>query len=79
MVPVHLFYVKQGTKIWADETGWQVKGKLWWLWIFANERSADHFGGTPGSSPAPLRCAGEEPGEHLGQRQTAAIEATSAA
>ena len=31
--------VKQGTKIWADETGWRVKGKLWWLWIFANGRS----------------------------------------
>lgn len=40
---------------------------------------ADHFGGPPGSSPAPLRSAGEEPGEDLGQRQTAAIEATSAA
>jgi putative transposase len=42
-------------------------------------RIADHFGGPPGSSPAPLRSAGEEPGEELGQRQTAAIEATSAA
>ena len=35
--------VKQGTKIWADETGWRVKGKLWWLWIFANERSAYYW------------------------------------
>ena len=39
----------------------------------------DHFGGPPGSSPAPLRSAGEEPGEDLGQRQSAAIEATDAA
>jgi putative transposase len=39
----------------------------------------DYFGGPPGSSPAPLRSAGEEPGEELGQRQTAAIEETSAA
>jgi putative transposase len=37
---------------------------------------ADHFGG---SSPAPLRSAGEEPDEDLGQRQSAAIEETSAA
>lgn len=35
--------VKHGTRIWADETGWRVKGKLWWLWIFANERSAYYW------------------------------------
>lgn len=35
--------VKQGTHIWADETGWRVKGKLWWLWIFANQRSAFYW------------------------------------
>lgn len=35
--------VKQGTTIWADETGWRVKGKLWWLWIFANTRSAYYW------------------------------------
>ncbi len=35
--------VNQGSKIWADETGWRVKGKLWWLWIFANERSAYYW------------------------------------
>ena len=40
---------------------------------------ADHFGGPPGSSPAPLRSAGKEPGGDLGQRQSAAIEETSAA
>ncbi|MEN8133324.1 MAG: IS66 family transposase [Pseudomonadota bacterium] len=35
--------IKNGTRIWADETGWRVKGKLWWLWIFANERSAYYW------------------------------------
>lgn len=35
--------VKQGARMWADETGWRVKGKLWWLWIFANERSAFYW------------------------------------
>jgi hypothetical protein len=35
--------VKQGAIIWADETGWRVKGELWWLWIFANERSAYYW------------------------------------
>ncbi len=35
--------VKQGAEIWADETGWRVNGKLWWLWIFANKRSAYYW------------------------------------
>jgi transposase len=35
--------VKQGVAIWADETGWRVNGKLWWLWIFANKRSAYYW------------------------------------
>jgi transposase len=35
--------VKDGVRIWADETGWRVKGKLWWLWIFANRRSAFYW------------------------------------
>ena len=35
--------VKQEVIIWADETGWRVKGKLWWLWIFANKRSAYYW------------------------------------
>ncbi len=39
----------------------------------------DHFGDTPGSSPAPLRSAGDEPGAELGQRQTAANKVGSTA
>ncbi len=35
--------VKQGAEIWADETGWRVNGDLWWLWIFANKRSAYYW------------------------------------
>lgn len=35
--------VKLGTKIWADETGWRVKGKLWWLWVFGNKDSAYYW------------------------------------
>jgi transposase len=35
--------VKQGVAIWADETGWRVNGKLWWLWVFANKRSAYYW------------------------------------
>lgn len=35
--------VKGGTIIFADETGWRVKGVLWWLWIFANPRTAYYF------------------------------------
>lgn len=35
--------VKGGNIIFADETGWRVKGKLWWLWIFANKRAAYYW------------------------------------
>lgn len=46
MTPIHeeiLNDVKGGSIIHADETGWRVKGKLWWLWIFANKRSAYYW------------------------------------
>jgi transposase len=46
MTPVYdeiLSDVKGGTIIFADETGWRVKGVLWWLWIFANEKAAYYF------------------------------------
>lgn len=35
--------VKGGMIIFADETGWRVKGILWWLWIFANKRAAYYW------------------------------------
>jgi len=46
MLPVYeeiLQDVKGGTIIFADETGWRVKGVLWWLWIFANKRAAYYW------------------------------------
>ena len=54
LAPVHeeiLQDLKAGAMIFADETGWHVKGELWWLWIFANPRSAyywpDRLRGSP--------------------------------
>jgi transposase len=44
--PVHeeiLLDVKTGAMIFADETGWRIRGVLWWLWIFANDRSAYYW------------------------------------
>jgi transposase len=35
--------VKDGKIVFADETGWRVKGILWWLWIFANGTTAYYF------------------------------------
>ena len=29
--------------VWADETGWRIKGLLAWLWVFANKRSAYYW------------------------------------
>ena len=27
----------------GGETGWRIRGKLHWLWVFANERSAYYW------------------------------------
>lgn len=35
--------IKIGAIIYADETGWRVKGKLHWLWIFANKKSSFYW------------------------------------
>ena len=32
--------LKNGKKIHADETGWRVNGKNWWLWVIGNKYSA---------------------------------------
>ncbi len=43
MKPVHdeiLQNVNVGVTLFADETGWRVKGKPWWLWVFGTDRSA---------------------------------------
>ncbi len=32
--------VNIGVTLFADETGWRVKGKPWWLWVFGTARSA---------------------------------------
>lgn len=32
--------IKIGTILFADETGWRVKGRNWWLWVFGTQDSA---------------------------------------
>jgi len=32
--------IKIGATLHADETGWRVKGKHWWLWVFGTQDSA---------------------------------------
>lgn len=32
--------VQIGSILFADETGWRVKGVLWWLWVFGTSKSA---------------------------------------
>ncbi|UCF84375.1 MAG: IS66 family transposase [Desulfobacteraceae bacterium] len=32
--------IKIGLTLYADETGWRVKGKNWWLWVFGTQDSA---------------------------------------
>lgn len=61
MTPVYdeiLQDVKGGVVIFADETGWRVKGILWWLWIFANERAAYYWPDKQRGSPVVERILG---------------------
>ena len=32
--------IKIGVTLYADETGWRVKGKSWWLWVFGTQDTA---------------------------------------
>jgi hypothetical protein len=46
LLPVYLEIledVKGGKIIFADETGWSIKGVLHWMWAFANERAAFYW------------------------------------
>ena len=59
--PVHeeiLEDVKGGAVIFADETGWRIKGVLWWLWIFANDRTAYYWPDKQRGSPVVEKILG---------------------
>jgi transposase len=61
MIPIYeeiLQDVKGGTIIFADETGWRVKGVLWWLWIFANKQTAYYWPDTQRGSPVVAKILG---------------------
>jgi transposase len=62
MQPVYeeiLMDVKGGLIIFADETGWRVKGILWWLWIFANKRAAYYWPDRQRGSPVVEKILGD--------------------
>jgi transposase len=44
--------------IFADETGWRIRGVLWWLWIFANPRSAYYWPDRQRGSPVVEKILG---------------------
>jgi hypothetical protein len=50
--------IKAGAMIFADETGWRVQGVLWWLWIFANPRSAYYWPDRQRGSPVVEKVLG---------------------
>jgi hypothetical protein len=61
LAPVHeeiLQDVKAGAMIFADETGWHVQGQLWWLWIFANARTAFYWPDRQRGSPVVEKLLG---------------------
>ncbi len=50
--------VRQGFQVWADETGWRVRGINWWLWAFANETSAYYYAAPSRGSPVVVQILG---------------------
>jgi len=50
--------VRQGFHVWADETGWRVRGINWWLWAFANETSAYYYAAPNRGSPVVVQILG---------------------
>lgn len=50
--------IRQGFQIWADETGWRVRGIHWWLWAFANETSAYYYVAPNRGSPVVTHILG---------------------
>ncbi|HEX4594572.1 MAG TPA: IS66 family transposase [Bryobacteraceae bacterium] len=50
--------VRQGFQVWADETGWRVRGINWWLWAFANETSAYYYAAPNRGSPVVVQILG---------------------
>ena len=50
--------VRQGFQVWADETGWHVRGINWWLWAFANETSAYYYAARNRGSPVVIQILG---------------------
>lgn len=50
--------IRQGLRIWADETGWRVRGVTWWLWAFANESSAYYYAAPNRGSPVVTQILG---------------------
>ena len=61
LAPVHeeiRLDLKAGAMIFADETGWRIRGVLWWLWIFANSRSAYYWPDRQRGSPVVEKILG---------------------
>ena len=34
--------IQEATKVYADETGWKMEGKSWWLWVFVTNRGVQY-------------------------------------
>lgn len=50
--------VREGFQVWADETGWRVRGVTWWLWAFANQTSAYYHAAPNRGSPVVVQILG---------------------
>ena len=51
--------VKNGSTLYADETGWRIKGVNWWLWVFGTEDAAYYVIDPKRGGGVVLRILGE--------------------
>lgn len=37
-----ILLIQEASRVYADETGWRMDGKHWWLWVFVTERGVQY-------------------------------------
>lgn len=52
--------IQDARVVYADETGWRMDGKRWWLWVFVTERGVQYRIEQSRGRDIPLRALGEK-------------------
>lgn len=52
--------IQEATHVYADETGWKMDGKNWWLWVFVTERGVQYVIEDTRGKGVPQRVLGKK-------------------